>query len=88
MPTGTENVAYSETLTATGGDGSYTWAMFNSTTLPAGLALNTATGEISGTPTVADTTNFEVEVTSAGATATKALSITIGVVSLDLCKSG
>ena len=78
MPTGTENVAYSETLTATGGDGSYTWAMFNSTTLPAGLALNTATGEISGTPTVADTTNFEVEVTSAGATATKALSITIG----------
>ena len=77
MPNGTVGVAYSETLTATGGDGNYTWALFNSTTLPAGLALNTATGQISGTPTAAGTTNFEVEVTSAAQTTTQALSITI-----------
>ena len=78
MPIGAVGVGYSETLTATGGDGNYTWAMFNSTTLPAGLGLNNATGEISGTPSAAATTNFEVEVTSAGQTATKALAITVG----------
>ena len=76
---GATGVAYSQTLTAAGGDGNYTWAMFNSTTLPAGLTLNTATGEISGRPTTAVTTSFQVEVTSAGQTATKALSITIGL---------
>ena len=77
MPNGTEGVAYSETLTASGGDGTYTWALFNATTLPAGLALNTTTGVISGTPSTAGTTNFEVEVTSNGQTATAALAITI-----------
>ncbi len=39
--------------------------------------LNAATGEISGTPTAPGTTNFEVEVTSAGSTDTQTLSITI-----------
>ena len=78
MPSGTMGVAYSETLAAAGGEGSYTWALLNATTLPTGLALNTATGAISGTPTAAGTRNFEVEVTSAAQTATKALSITIG----------
>ena len=77
MPNGTVGVAYSQTLAATGGDNSYTWALFNATTLPAGLVLNTGTGEISGPPSAAGTTNFEVQVTSAAETATKALSITI-----------
>ena len=58
MPNGTEGVAYSETLTASGGDGTYTWALFNATTLPAGLALNTTTGVISGTPSTAGTTKL------------------------------
>ena len=75
MPDGTVGVTYSRTLTATGGDGDYTWAMFDSTLLPADLMLNTETGEISGLASAAGTTNFEVEVTSAGQTATKALSI-------------
>ena len=44
LPDGTVGVAYSLTLGATGGDGNYTWAMFNSTTLPADLELNTDTG--------------------------------------------
>ncbi len=46
------NTAYSQTFTATGGTPSYTWAL-TSGTLPAGLALNTTTGVISGTPTSA-----------------------------------
>ena len=70
-------VEYSETLAATGGDGNYTWAMFGSTALPAGLELDPETGEISGPPSAAGTTDFEVEVTSGSQTATKALSITI-----------
>ena len=77
MPSGAVGVAYSQTLAATGGDGNYTWTMFNATTLIAGLVLNAATGQISGTPTAAGTNNFEVQVTSAGLTATKALQITI-----------
>ena len=77
LPNAMVAVAYSQTLAATGGDGSYTWALFNSTTLPADLTLDAATGEISGTPTTAGTTNFEVEATSAGQTATKALAITV-----------
>ena len=32
MPNGPVGTLYSETLAATGGDGNYTWAMFNSTT--------------------------------------------------------
>ena len=77
LPSGATGTAYSQTLTAAGGDGNYTWALFNATTLPADLALNTETGEISGTPTASGTTDFEVEVTSASQTATKALAITI-----------
>ena len=79
LAAGQVGVAYSQTLAATGGDGNYEWATFNSTTLPAGLSLNGGTGEISGTPTALGTTNFEVEVTSAGLTASKALAITINV---------
>ena len=77
MANGTVGVAYSQTLAATGGDGNYTWAMFNGTTLPGGLGLSSATGQISGTPTTAGTTNFEVEVTSAGQTATRALTLMV-----------
>jgi hypothetical protein len=43
-------VAYSYTLQANGGTGSYTWAI-TSGSLQSGLSLNTSTGEISGTPT-------------------------------------
>ncbi|MFZ2276706.1 MAG: GEVED domain-containing protein, partial [Prosthecobacter sp.] len=42
---------YSQTLGASGGNGSYTWAL-TSGTLPAGLSFNSSTGVISGTPTV------------------------------------
>jgi hypothetical protein len=51
LPNGQINVAYSTTLAASGGTTPYTWSL-SSGTLPTGLSLNTATGVISGTPTV------------------------------------
>ena len=51
LPTATRNVPYATVLAATGGEGGpYTWAVIGS--LPTGLTLNSATGQISGTPTV------------------------------------
>lgn len=50
LPVGQIGVAYSFTLTATGGTRPYTWSQTGGT-LPAGLSLNTSTGVISGTPT-------------------------------------
>ncbi|HEX4285485.1 MAG TPA: putative Ig domain-containing protein [Terracidiphilus sp.] len=52
LPNAQVNVAYNATLAATGGTVPYTWSV-SSGTLPAGLALNSATGTISGTPTTA-----------------------------------
>ncbi|MHC4714188.1 MAG: putative Ig domain-containing protein [Planctomycetota bacterium] len=43
-------VAYSQTLGATGGVTPYSWSIVSGS-LPAGLSLNSSTGEISGTPT-------------------------------------
>jgi hypothetical protein len=77
LPSGTQNAAYSTTLTATGGTTPYSWSI-SAGTLPAGLALASSTGVISGTPTGTGTTNFTVQVTDANSlTATKSLSITI-----------
>ncbi|MFC1660074.1 putative Ig domain-containing protein [Gemmatimonadota bacterium] len=76
LPGGTVGTAYSQTLAATGGDGTYTWSLASGT-LPGGLSLAAGTGVISGTPTTAGTSNFTVQVASAGQTDTQALSITI-----------
>src|SRR3990170_4704161 len=74
---GTVNLAYSQTLLATGGKTPYTWSIATGS-LPAGLNLNTATGVISGTPTAGGTSNFTVRATDAnGATSSQALTITI-----------
>jgi len=75
LPHGTVGVAYNRTLEATGGNGTYAWAI-SSGSLPTGLGLNASTGVISGTPTAAGTSNFTVEVTSNG-TATKSLLIVV-----------
>lgn len=76
LPTGVISAPYSTTLAATGGTGSLTWSL-ESGTLPAGLALSTS-GVLSGTPTVGGTRNLTFKVTDgAGASATKALSLTI-----------
>ena len=79
LPDGTVGVAYSTMLEATGGTAPYTWAITVGA-IPAGLSLNTSTGEISGTPTTAETQNFTVEVTDGDlATDTQALSISINL---------
>jgi surface protein len=75
LPNGTVGKAYSQTLAATGGDGTYGWAV-SSGSLPAGLSLS-ASGAITGTPTTAGAASFAVRVTSAGQTSSKSLDLTI-----------
>ncbi len=80
LPNGILNALYSQTLQATGGTGSRTWSVVSGS-LPSGLSLSAATGEISGTPTSAGTANFRVRVTDSApftaATDDQDLSITI-----------
>lgn len=80
LPNGVVNTpGYSATLAATGGATPITWSI-TAGSLPTGLALNAATGAITGTPTTAGTSNFTVQAADSSTpalTATKALSITI-----------
>lgn len=79
LPDGTVGVAYSQTLTATGGTAPYTWSI-SAGTLPAGLALDTATGIISGTPTTAGASSFTVSVSDSATTPrTASLAYTITI---------
>jgi hypothetical protein len=77
LTNGTVGVAYSQTLTATGGTAPYSWTIASGT-LPAGITLS-ASGVISGTPpTVGGPTSVTFKVTDANSlTATQSLSITI-----------
>jgi large repetitive protein len=71
----TSGIAFSQTLTATGGTPPYTWSI-TSGTLPAGLQLSN--GVISGTPTAAGTSNITLQVTdSQQHTAAAAISIAV-----------
>lgn len=76
LPNGAVGSAYSQTVTASGGTGSYTWSL-TAGSLPSGLSLGASTGTISGTPTTAGTSNFTVQASSGSRSATRALSITI-----------
>jgi sugar lactone lactonase YvrE len=51
LPDGAVGIAYSQTVTASGGSGSYSYAL-TSGGLPAGMLLNASSGLVSGTPTV------------------------------------
>ena len=82
LPAGTKALAYSQSLSATGGSGPYTYAL-SSGALPAGLALNTTTGAITGTPTANGLANFTVRVTDGnGDAGTRAYALNIGSNSL------
>lgn len=65
----------SVSVVASGGVAPYTWAATN---LPAGLAINTSTGVISGTPTAVESPTVSVDVTDAN-DKTKSVSFTWGV---------
>src|ERR1039457_655452 len=58
-------VAYNSTLAASGGTGACRFAITGGA-LPGGLALNAATGTISGTPTADGTFSYTVQVTDSG----------------------
>jgi hypothetical protein len=80
LKSGTINVAYTNTLTATGGSGTYsTWIVTSGggTMTPLNLSLSSA-GVLSGTPTITGTATFTVQVTdSENHTATATLSVTV-----------
>ena len=59
-PAGRAGVAYSDTLTATGGTAPYTWSV-NAGSLPPGITLTSA-GVLAGTPTTAGSYPFTVNV--------------------------
>ena len=62
---GVTSAPYSATLTASGGTAPFTWS-FTSGTLPLGLTLNPATGEISGSPTVSGTVQLTAQLVDSG----------------------
>jgi hypothetical protein len=73
---GDVNIAYTQTVVASGGVAPYTYAVVG--TLPAGLSLNTSTGAITGTPTLQQTARFLVTATDAtGAVVSSALSLRV-----------
>jgi hypothetical protein len=80
LPGAAAGSPYAQTLTASGGIGSYTWKLASGA-LPPGLGLNTATGAITGTPTTPGTYAFTAGVSDPGPpsqSATAALSIDVG----------
>ena len=76
LPNPTANVAYTTSLSATGGTAPYSYT-FTSGTLPAGLSLSSG-GTLSGTPTQAGTYNFTVTATDANsASGSRTYSVTV-----------
>jgi hypothetical protein len=67
LANGQTGIPYSQILTVTGGTPPNKWELTGGSTLPAGLKLNSSTGEISGTPAVAvDHTRLLLRVTDSG----------------------
>ncbi len=76
------NTAYSQTISASGGTGPYTYSVASGT-LPTGLSLNGTTGELSGTAIVPGTFNFTVRAQEPGGCGANAI-YSIQVVCPDL----
>jgi hypothetical protein len=73
---GTANVAYLDTLQATGGIGGYQWSL---TGLPAGLTFGAGTGIITGTPTAAGTFTVNATVTSGAQSSSQSYQLKISL---------
>ena len=75
LPNATAGAAYSQTFAASGGNGTYTYAV-TAGSLPTGLTL--AGGAVSGTPTAAGTFNFTVTATDGNTfTGSRAYTLTV-----------
>jgi hypothetical protein len=76
LPAGAVGLSYSQKLTATGGAPPYQWGV--GAGFPTALALDPATGTVSGTPVAAGSFTFPVQVVdSVKASATATVSLTI-----------
>jgi hypothetical protein len=80
LPNGVAGLAYSSALASSGGALPYSWSI-SAGALPTGLAIDPATGAISGTPAEEGIASVTVQVSDSSSparVATRALSITIG----------
>ncbi len=86
LPSAVEGVLYSSQLMATGGLGSYQWAVIAGA-LPANLSLDPS-GALTGTPVGGTSVNspytFTVQASSGGASATQQLTLTVDTCGLTL----
>jgi uncharacterized protein YhjY with autotransporter beta-barrel domain len=81
LPNGTQGSAYNSSVSASGGSGSYTFAL-TSGALPAGLSLSSG-GAITGTPAGSGSSTFTIGVTdSVGDTGSGTYTVNIGTNSL------
>lgn len=79
----TINDSYTETFTATGGSGTYTWTR-TAGSFPTGMSLAT-NGNFTGTPTVTGTFNFTIRATDSNTNfATQAYTLTVDAVTIFL----
>ena len=86
LPGGQTGAAYSQTATASGGAGSYSWSV-SAGALPPGvtLASGTPSATVSGTPTTAGTYSFTLRAADSGnpvRTATQVYSVTVTQLSI------
>jgi hypothetical protein len=80
LPAGYQGVAYAVALEAQGGTAPYTWSLVApNNVLPAGLALNATTGQITGTPTATGVFPVMVRATDAAAATDDAGVLTLQV---------
>lgn len=83
LPAATGGVAYSQAITASGGNGTYTFSL-TSGALPVGMSFSSA-GVLSGTPTVAGTFTFTVQATDGnGFTGSRSYSLVVNAPTITL----
>jgi hypothetical protein len=84
LPGGTLGTAYNQTLTAEGAAGPYSFAV-TAGALPGGVALNPATGALSGPPTASGSFTFTITATgTGGCTGSRAYTLTIACPTITL----